>query len=119
MACDLHLLVRICARVLGLNDWGNNMRKSVLAGVITGLLLTASPFTLAADKARAQRHLTADQANACIKHAAGARAGNITKLEVKVDDNRTICEVHLEDAKGKNFQAHIDVAANKVLRVKD
>ena len=48
-----------------------------------------------------------------------ARAGNITKLEVKVDDNRTVCEVHLEDAKGKNFEAHIDVAANKVLRIKD
>ena len=48
-----------------------------------------------------------------------ARAGSITKLEVKVDDNRTICELHLEDAKGKNFETQIDVAANKVLRIKD
>ena len=31
----------------------------------------------------------------------------------------TICEVHMEDAKGKNYEAHVDVAANKLLRVKD
>jgi hypothetical protein len=38
---------------------------------------------------------------------------------VKVDDNRTICELHLEDAKGKNYEAQVDVAANKILRIKD
>jgi hypothetical protein len=87
--------------------------------LIGGVLLAASPFVSGADKDRAQKHLSAAQATACIKHASSARAGNITKLEVKVDDNRTICEVHLEDAKGKNFEAHVDVAANKVLRIKD
>src|SRR5688572_17292706 len=95
------------------------MRQVFASSIAAALILTVSPFAVAADKARAQKHLTADQATACIKHAASARAGNITKLEVKVDDNRTICEVHLEDAKGKNFEAQIDVAANKVLRVKD
>jgi hypothetical protein len=96
-----------------------NMRHFVLTALIAGSLTAALPFASAADKERAQKHLTAAQAAACIKHATSARAGNITKLEVKVDDNRTICEVHLEDAKGKNFEAHVDVAANKVLRVKD
>jgi hypothetical protein len=95
------------------------MRHLVTAVLITGSLVAALPFASAADKARAQKHLTAAQATDCIKHATSARAGNVTKLEVKVDDNRTICEVHLEDAKGKNFEAHVDVAANKVLRVKD
>jgi hypothetical protein len=93
------------------------MRLLAISAFITGLV--ASPYTLSADKERAQRHLTAAQASACIKQAASARAGNITKLEVKVDDNRTVCEVHLEDAKGKNFEAHVDVAANKIIRVKD
>ena len=88
--------------------------------LVGGVLLAASSFVSAADKERATRHLTAAQATSCIKTASGARAGsNITKLEVKVDDNRTICEVHFEDAKGKNFEAHVDVAGNKVLRVKD
>jgi cation transport regulator ChaC len=87
--------------------------------LVSGVVLAASSFVSAADKDRATRHLTAAQATSCIKTASGARAGNITKLEVKVDDNRTICEVHFEDAKGKNFEAHVDVAGNKVLRVKD
>jgi hypothetical protein len=95
------------------------MRHLAITGLIAGSLLAALPSAWAADKARATKHLTAAQANDCIKHATSTRAGNITKLEVKVDDNRTICEVHLEDAKGKNFEAHIDVASNKVLRVKD
>jgi hypothetical protein len=87
--------------------------------LVGGILIAASSFASAADKDRATRHLSAAQATACIKTASAARAGNITKLEVKVDDNRTICEVHFEDAKGKNFEAHVDVAGNKVLRVKD
>jgi hypothetical protein len=93
------------------------MRQQVISGVLVGLFLAASVSAIAADKA--PKHLTADQASACIKQAVSARAGNVTKLEVKVDDNRTICEVHLEDAKGKNFEAQIDVAANKLLRLKD
>jgi hypothetical protein len=95
------------------------MRYTIVSCVIAGLLFAANHFEVGADKARAQKHLTADQAIACIKQAVSVRAGNITKLEVEVDDNRTICEVHFEDAKGKNFEAHVDVAAKKVLRVKD
>jgi uncharacterized membrane protein YkoI len=90
-------------------------------GVFSALVagLAASPAAFSADKAKATRHLTADQAVSCIKLASAAKAGNVTKLEIDVDDGRTICEVHIEDAKGKNFEAHVDVAANKVLRVKD
>ena len=95
------------------------MRRFVISAAVAGFFVIMSPHSVAADKARAQKHMTADQVSACVKQAVGARAGNITKLEVKVDDNRTICEVHLEDAKGNNFEAHIDVAANKLLRVKD
>jgi hypothetical protein len=95
------------------------MRHLTITALIAGSLVAALPAASAADKERAQKHLTAAQATACIKHATSTRAGNITKLEVKVDDNRTICEVHLEDAKGKNFEAQVDVAANKVLRIKD
>jgi hypothetical protein len=87
--------------------------------LFAAVLIAAAPLASGADKDRATKHLTAAQATSCIKHATSARAGSITKLEVKVDDNRTICEVHLEDAKGKNFEAHVDVAANKVLRIKD
>ena len=95
------------------------MRQLAISALIGGFLVVAVPFASAADKPRAQKHLTAAEATACIKHATSARAGNVTKLEVKVDDNRTVCEVHLEDAKGKNFEAHVDIAANKVLRIKD
>jgi hypothetical protein len=80
--------------------------------------LVSSPYALSAEKAKATRHLTADQATSCIKQASATKAGMITKMEVSVDDGRTICEVHLEDAGGKNFKAFVDVAANKV-RLKD
>jgi uncharacterized membrane protein YkoI len=95
----------------------NAMRLFAISALVAGL--AASPAALSADKAKATRHLTADQAVSCIKMASAARAGNITKIEIDVDDGRTICEVHMEDAKGKNYEAHVDVAANKVLRVKD
>lgn len=94
------------------------MRYLLSAG-LTAFAIAGSSVAFSADKARAPKHLTAAQVSSCIQQATSARAGNITKLEVKVDDNRTICELHLEDAKGKNFEAHVDVAANKVLRVKD
>jgi hypothetical protein len=96
----------------------NNMRVLAISALAAGLL--ASPYGFSADKAKATRHLTADQATNCIKQAAGAKAGGyITKLEVSVDDGKTICEVHFEDSKGKNSEAKVDVAANKVLKVKD
>ena len=86
--------------------------------VVAGLAV--SPVAFGADKAKATRHLTPDQATACIKQAAGARAGAyVTKVEVSIDDGKTVCQVHFEDDKGKNSQAHVDVAANKVLKVKD
>jgi hypothetical protein len=93
------------------------MRVLAISTLVAGLAV--SPYAFTADKAKPTRHLTTDQAIACIKQASSARPGNITKLEVDVDDGKTICEVHFEDAKGKNFEAHVDVAANKVLRVKD
>jgi len=94
------------------------MRLLAITALVAGV--ATSPYVFSADKAKATRHLTTDQAIACIKHASGARAGGmITKLEVSIDDGRTICDVHFEDAKGKNFSAHVDVAGNKVLRVKD
>jgi hypothetical protein len=94
------------------------MRILTISALAVGLV--ASPIAFSAEKAKAPRHLTADQATSCIKQASGAKAGGyITKLEVSIDDGRTICQVHFEDDKGKNSQAHVDVAANKVLRVKD
>jgi uncharacterized membrane protein YkoI len=93
------------------------MRAIAISALVAGLV--ASPFALSADKAKATRHLSADQALSCIKQASAARPGNITKMEIDVDKGRTICEVHFEDAKGKNFEARVDVAANKVLQVKD
>jgi len=96
-----------------------NMRQSLVTGMVAGLLLSVSSVSGAADRPRALKHLTADEVSACVKQAVSARTGNIKKVEVKVDNNRTICEVHLEDAKGKNFETHVDVAAKTVLRVKD
>jgi hypothetical protein len=94
------------------------MRLIPIAFLVAGIAV--SPYALSAEKAKATRHLTADQATSCIKQASGAKAGAyITKLEVSIDDGRTVCQVHFEDDKGKNSQAHVDVAGNKVLRVKD
>jgi uncharacterized membrane protein YkoI len=93
--------------------------RQLVTPVIAAFLLAGSHTVLAAEKERAPRQVTADQAIACIKHAVAARAGHVTDVDIKVNDNRTICEVSLVDAKGKKFEAHVDVAANKVVRVKD
>ena len=93
------------------------MRVLAISALVAGLAV--SPYAFAAEKAKPTRHLTTDQAIACIKQASSARAGNITKMEIDVDNGRTVCEVHFEDANGKNFEAHVDISANKVLRVKD
>jgi uncharacterized membrane protein YkoI len=93
------------------------MRAIAISALVAGLV--ASPIALGADKAKPTRHLTTDQALSCIKQASAAKPGNITKMELDIDNGRTICEVHFEDAKGKNFEAHVDVAANKVVKVKD
>ena len=94
------------------------MRYLLSAG-LAAFVIAGSSAAFSADKARAPKHLTAALVTSCVQQATSSRTGNITKLEVKVDDNRTICELHLEDAKGKNFEAHVDVAANKVMRIKD
>lgn len=93
------------------------MHALTISALVAGLVV--SPYAFTAERAKPTRHLTTEQAIACIKQASSAKAGNITKMEIDVDDGRTICEVHFEDAKGKNFEAHVDVSANKVLRVKD
>ena len=96
------------------------MRAVAISALVAGLMV--SPFAISAGnpgEGKATRHLTTDQAISCIKQASASRPGRVTKMEIDVDNGRTICEVHFEDAKGKNFEAHVDVAANKVLRVKD
>ena len=93
------------------------MRTLAISALVAGLI--ASPVAFGADKAKATRHVTTDQATSCIKLASAARPGSITKMELDVDNGRTICEVHFEDSKGKNFEAHVDVAANKVVKLKD
>lgn len=92
------------------------MRVLPIAALMAGLAVV--PCAFGADKARAPRHLTPDQAINCIKLAAAARPGNVKELEVGVDDGRTICKVELEDSQGKDWEAHVDVAASKV-RLKD
>lgn len=82
-------------------------------------LLLASHVGLSADSARPQKHITSEQAIACIKLAVAAKAGSVTELDVKIENNRTICEVEVIDAKGKKYEVYVDVAANKVARVEE
>ena len=89
--------------------------KAILCAICFGII----PSTFAAETARAPKHLSAEQAIACIKLAVATRAGNVTELEAKVDNNKTLCEVEITDAKGKKYEVYVDVAANKVIRVED
>lgn len=81
-------------------------------------MVSAVASVYAAD-GRAPKHLTADQAMMCIKTAVGAKAGNIRELEVKIEGNRTVCEVEMIASDGKKHEVYIDVGANKVLRIED
>jgi uncharacterized membrane protein YkoI len=87
--------------------------------IVAAVLLSSAASLHAADKQRPPKHLTLDQAVTCMKHALGAKAGNIRELEAKVDNNRTLCEVEIVDANGRTFEVYVDVAAGKVLRVED
>jgi uncharacterized membrane protein YkoI len=87
--------------------------------LIVAIVAASSMAAWAADKARAPKELSGEQAIACIKHALGAKPGNLRELEVKIENSRTVCEVEVVDASGKKFEVYVDVAANKVLRVED
>ena len=87
--------------------------------LIVAIVAAGSTAAWAADKSRAPKELTGEQAIACIKHALSAKAGSLRELEVKIENSRTVCEVEVIDASGKKFEVYVDVAANKVLRVDD
>lgn len=81
-------------------------------------LLAAGQAAVSADAARAARYLTAEQAGACIKHALAAKPGHVLELEAKVDNNRTMCEVEIVGTDGKKYEVIVDVAGDKVAKVK-
>ena len=56
---------------------------------------------------------------ACIKLAVAATPGQVRELEIKVDNQRTICEVEIIGAGGKKYEVYVDVLAGKVTRVMD
>jgi uncharacterized membrane protein YkoI len=93
---------------------------------LTKSLITAASLSLIAiaqsgmaAEPRAAKQVSAEQAMSCIKQAVAAKAGQIKELEVKVESNRTVCEVEIIAADGKKHEVYIDVAANKVLRIED
>ena len=95
------------------------MSQSRISGALIIVSAIGASANLNAAEPRAPKHVTADQAMMCIKAAIGARAGSIRELEVKVESNRTVCEVEVIAADGKKHEVYIDVGANKVLRVED
>ena len=91
------------------------MTRTVL--YIFALVMTAAAFPALSAEPRAPKHLTAEQAVACIKSAVAAKAGNVRELEAKVESNKTVCEVEIIASDGKKFEIYVDVASGKVLRV--
>ena len=79
--------------------------------------MTAATLLAHSAEPRAPKHVTAEQAVACIKNAVAAKAGNVRELEAKVESNKTVCEVEIIASDGKKFEVYVDVASGKVLRV--
>ena len=93
------------------------MKPNVMT--VAALALAAASFPSLSAEPRAPKHITPDQAIACIKTAIGAKAGNLQELEVKVERNKTVCEVEIIAADGKKFEVYVDVASTKVIRIED
>lgn len=93
------------------------MKKNLT--IATAIALGAVSFASLSAEPRAPKHVSADQAIACIKAALAAKPGNITELEVKTERNKTVCEVELIASDGKKFEVYVDVASGKVMRIED
>ena len=91
------------------------MKRSVL--IASGIIVSALAVPTFSAEPRAPRHVSADQAIACIKSALSAKPGNIREMEAKRDGNKTVCEVEVIASDGKKFEVSVDVATGKVLRV--
>lgn len=96
-------------------------RNLLVARVSATLALGCFTFgsVNAAQSKRAEELVSAEQAIACIKAAVAERQGRVKELEIDVERGRTICEVEVIDANGRKFEVHVDVAANKVVKVDD
>ena len=93
------------------------MKRSLLT--VTAISLLGSVQVSMSAEPRAARQVSADQAMACIRLALTATPGQLRELEIKVENQRTICEVEVIGAGGKKFEVYVDVLAGKVTRVMD
>ena len=77
------------------------------------------PISAAAQGGRPPKDITADEAVACIRTAAAAKAGRVRELDVKIENGAKICQVEIAADDRRKYEVHVDVVTNKVLRVED
>jgi hypothetical protein len=94
---------------------GVKHRLTALLGV---LLFTAGGLVLTAHADRTTPGLTADHVIACIRTAVAAQAGLVREVEVEYERGLWLCEVKLVDDVGKRHELYVDVASNRVVKVK-
>lgn len=82
------------------------------AGVMS-VLVVSGVYVEAQNRDKA---ITAQQTITCINTAVAARAGMIENVDIEREGGRTVCEVEIIEADGRDYNVVIDVVDNRVIR---
>jgi len=92
------------------------MKKRPVASALVGLGILVLAGDSAAQNAKSDEGITAEQAIDCIKTAVANAPGRVESLEVDRERAQLMCEVEIVADDGSESEVHIDVATNKVVR---
>jgi hypothetical protein len=90
--------------------------RIMLVGCCTALLLAAGGMMVGAHADKTTPGLAADHVIACIQTAVAAQAGSIKEVDVKYKRGQWLCEVDIVDAAGQEYEIHVDVSTNRVVK---
>jgi len=92
------------------------MKERSVASILVGFGMLALAGSSAAQNAKSDEGITAEQATNCIKTAMANSPGRVESLEVDREGGQLVCEVEIVADDGSESEVHIDVATNKVVR---
>jgi uncharacterized membrane protein YkoI len=93
--------------------------RRISLGVLAATLSAAGWLTASAQLTSRHPTVTAEQAIACVRTASAAKPGLIREVEVDDEKGARLCEVKIVAEDGKKYEIYVDVAADKVVRIKE
>jgi uncharacterized membrane protein YkoI len=93
--------------------------RRLFAGVLAAMLSMAGGLAVSAQITSRHPTITAEQAIACVKTASAAKPGLLREVEVDDEKGTRLCEVKIVAENGQEYEVYVDVAADKVVRIKE